>query len=94
MADNCTTVKTLHEALDLVKDEEEVFIAGGGQVYREALPYSDKLYITVIDKIIYGDVYFPEINKNDFIVTYEQRIEGGIPYTYYTYDRIKNYKIC
>lgn len=89
VADNCMTVKSLLEAFDLVKGEEEVFIAGGGQVYKEALPYSDKIYITVIDKIIDGNVYFPQIDKEDFVKTYEQRIEGEIPYTYYTYERIR-----
>ncbi|PRR79858.1 dihydrofolate reductase [Clostridium vincentii] len=87
--DNCITVKSLLAAFDLVKGEEEVFIAGGGQVYKEALSYSDKIYITVIDKIIDGNVYFPQIDKDDFVKTYEERIEGEIPYIYYTYERIK-----
>ncbi|HEY5560372.1 MAG TPA: dihydrofolate reductase [Clostridiaceae bacterium] len=88
MADNCITVKSLIEAFELVKGEEEVFVVGGGQVYKEAMCYSDKIYITVIDKIIDGNVYFPEINKDDFVKTYEERIKGEIPYTYYTYERI------
>lgn len=90
VTDNCTTVKSLLEAFDLAKDEEEIFIAGGGQVYKEALPYADKIYITIIDKIVEGNVYFPEINKEDFIKTYEERIDGEIPYTYYTYERVRN----
>ena len=89
IADNCITVKSLIEAFELVKGEEEVFIAGGGQVYKEALCYADKIYITVIDKIIEGNVYFPEINKDDFAKTYEEEIEGEIPYTYYTFQRIR-----
>ena len=92
VADNCTTVKSLAEAFDLVKGEDEVFVAGGGQVYKEALPYSDKIYLTVIDKIIDGNVYFPQIDKNDFVKTYEKRIENEISYTYYTYERKRNYK--
>jgi len=91
--DNCMSVKSLIEALDLVKGEEEVFVAGGGQVYKEAFPYADKIYITIIDKIIEGNVYFPEINKYDFVKTYEERIEGEIPYTYYTYERIRKQAI-
>jgi len=90
VTDNCTTVKSLLEAFNLAKDEEEIFIAGGGQVYKEALPYADKIYITIIDKIVEGNVYFPEINKEDFIKTYEERIDGEIPYTYYTYERVRN----
>ena len=91
--DNCMSVKSLIEAFDLVKGEEEVFVAGGGQVYKEAFPYADKIYITIIDKIIEGNVYFPEINKYDFVKTYEERIEGEIPYTYYTYERIRKQTI-
>lgn len=74
VADNCTTVKSLAEAFDLVKGEGEVFVAGGGQVYKEALPYSDRIYLTVIDKIIDGNVYFPQIDKNDFVKIYEKKL--------------------
>ena len=88
VAENCMTVKSLIEAFDLVKGEDEVFIAGGGQVYKEALSYADKIYITVIDKIIEGNVYFSKIHMDDFVKTYEERIEEEIPYTYYTYERI------
>lgn len=88
-SENCITVKSLFEALDLVQDEDEVFVAGGGQVYTEAFPYADRIYITVIDKIIEGNVYFPEISDNDFVKKYEERIDGEIPYTYYTYERRK-----
>ncbi|MDP4089461.1 MAG: dihydrofolate reductase [Bacillota bacterium] len=86
-SENCTTVKSLFEAFNMTKDEDEVFVAGGGQVYKEAFPFADRLYVTVIDKIIDGDVYFPEITEKDFVKTYEQRIDGEIPYTYYTYER-------
>lgn len=87
VTDNCTTVKSLFEALELVKSEDEVFIAGGGQVYRDAMPYTNRIYITVIDRTIDGNVYFPEIYESDFTKTYEERIDGEIPYTYYTYER-------
>jgi dihydrofolate reductase (trimethoprim resistance protein) len=88
--ENCFTVKTLAEALELSKaaaEEEEVFIAGGGQLYRETLPIADRIYLTVIDIVIDGDVYFPIINKDEFVKTYEEKNEGEIPYTYYTYER-------
>jgi len=74
---------------NLVNDENEVFIAGGGQVYKDAFPYADRIYITVIDRIIDGNIYFPEICQDDFIKIYEELIDGEIPYTYYTYERRK-----
>lgn len=84
---NCITVKSLEEALELAESEKEIFIAGGGEIYRQALPMTDRIYITIIDKVIEGDVYFPKINEKEFVKTYEERIEGEIPYTYYTYER-------
>lgn len=86
--ENCITVKSLDQALEILKDEEEIFIAGGGRVYKDAFDYCKKIYLTVIDKEIEGDVFFPQINKEEFRKTYEKKIDGEIPYTYYTYERI------
>lgn len=48
--DNCITVSSLQQAFELTRDEDEVFVAGGGQVYQDALPYADRIYLTVIDR--------------------------------------------
>lgn len=86
-AENCMTVKSLREAYALLKDEAEIFIAGGGEIYKEALPLADKLYLTVVEQEIEGNIYFPVFDKEAFHLTYEQKMEGTIPYTYYTYER-------
>lgn len=86
-AENCMTVNSLEEAFELLKNEKEVFIAGGAQLYEEALPYTKYIYLTVIDKYFEGDAYFPSFNHDDFIITYEKRVEGPISYTYYTFER-------
>ena len=56
-------------------------------MYREALPYVDKMYITEIHKVIEGDTYFPEFNKDEWIREVEKEVDGEIPYTYVTYTR-------
>ncbi|GFZ84886.1 dihydrofolate reductase [Paenibacillus marchantiophytorum] len=84
---NCVTVKSLEQALELLKDEDEIFIAGGGEIYREALPLADKLYLTEVEKEIAGNIYFPAFDKESFQLTYKQPVNGTIPYTYYTYER-------
>ncbi|MET1249945.1 dihydrofolate reductase [Sporolactobacillus sp. STCC-11] len=89
---NCKTVKSLKEALELTEKEDEVFIAGGGQIYMLALPYADRIYLTIIDKIVEGNVFFPEVNLQEFKKVYEERVQAEISYTYYTYDRMKNSK--
>lgn len=84
----CTTVTSLEEALQIARNEEEVFVAGGGQLYAEALPYADKIYLTIIDHEFEGNIYFPELDWKQYNVTYEQRVEGSaFPYTYYTLER-------
>lgn len=43
---------------------EEVFVIGGGELYKQAILRADKLFITIIDTEINGDTFFPEIDKS------------------------------
>ena len=63
-AENCTTISNLDEYLKQVK--EDLYIAGGAGVYKTALPYTDVIYLTIVNVETDGDVYFPEINKDDW----------------------------
>ncbi|NFI05879.1 dihydrofolate reductase [Clostridium botulinum] len=54
--------------------DDEVFIIGGGEIYKQLLPYSNKLYLTKINKDFDGDTYFPQINYNDFKIDYESYV--------------------
>ncbi len=45
---------------------EEVFVIGGGQVYSMFLKDADKLYLTEVDAEIDGDVFFPEVNFDEW----------------------------
>jgi dihydrofolate reductase len=45
---------------------KEAFIIGGGQIYTEALPIANNIYLTSVDAIIEGDTFFPSINKNEW----------------------------
>lgn len=60
-AEGATVAHSLEEALTKAKelDPEEVFVIGGAQVYEQALPYTDRLYLTLIDDEKAGDAYFP-----------------------------------
>ena len=57
--DNVDTYKSLEDALKSV-DEEEVFIIGGGVLYRQTINLADRLIITEIKKEYEGDTFFPE----------------------------------
>ena len=70
-------------------DENEAFICGGGQLYHEALPMADRIYLTVIPRDIPGDTYFPEIAESEFALTKSELIDGVEPYDFNIYERIK-----
>jgi len=57
-------VHSLREAMDLLKGETEVFIAGGGEIYRRALDLADRIYLTLIHAEIEGDTWFPEFDES------------------------------
>ncbi|MCM3169077.1 dihydrofolate reductase [Peribacillus frigoritolerans] len=46
--------------------EEEVFVIGGAEIFKEILPFTDRLYITEIHEIFEGDTFFPEIDENEW----------------------------
>ena len=50
------------KVLDFTKDEDEVFIIGGQDIYSQTIDKVNKLYLTTIDANIEGDKYFPEID--------------------------------
>ena len=62
--DGCLVANSLEQAVELSKEEEEVFIIGGAQIYNYALEnnLADKLDITVVHEDFEADVFFPEID--------------------------------
>lgn len=61
--ERCEMASSLEEAIALCGHEKEVFIIGGGSVYKQALDIADKLYLTRIHTIFDGaDVFLPEID--------------------------------
>ena len=55
----------LQEALDhaAVEDQEEIFIIGGAFIYKEMLPYADRLYLTLVPGTYQADTYFPDYSE-------------------------------
>ncbi len=87
-AAGCSVVHDLPNALSSCPpDETEAFICGGGQLYHEALPLADRIYLTVIHREIPGDTYFPDIPSKEFRVKESKTIQGVEPYSFYIYER-------
>jgi dihydrofolate reductase len=56
----CSVVHSLDEAFSVAGEVDEIIIIGGATLYQEAIPFVQRMYITVIDCEIDGDVYFPD----------------------------------
>lgn len=57
---------SIDDALKLVHDDDEVFIIGGGSIYEQFLPKTDRLYLTRLDKEFEADTFFPYINFEEW----------------------------
>lgn len=66
-AEGVTVFHSIQEALDTCMEEDEVFIIGGGMIYKESLSLANKLYITrVHTHIAQGTAFFPEIDPEQW----------------------------
>lgn len=62
----CRTAESLEEALDMAAGEPEIFIAGGSRVYEEGLRYADRIHLTVVQRHVEGDAFFPDFSGYEF----------------------------
>ena len=67
---------------------KEIFIIGGAEIYQQALPYADKIYLSRVEAKVDGaDAFFPEIDRDEFKLVYNlthcSKPESGIPRWHY-----------
>lgn len=65
-AEGSETASSWEEAMRLLKNESEVFILGGAQIYRLALPFARTIYLTLVETDIEGDATFPEFDETSW----------------------------
>ncbi|WP_028399654.1 dihydrofolate reductase [Ectobacillus panaciterrae] len=85
-AEGCTVVHSISELLErFASTAEEVFVIGGAELFQEALPAAERLYITYIEELFTGDTWFPEISEAEWQeVSREQGVQDEKnPYEYY-----------
>jgi len=86
---DATVVHSIEEAISTAKAflPDEVFIVGGGEIYRQTLSIADRIYLTLIDVEVEGDAFYPEIDFNDYNTVSEikKKSDRKNPYnhTYY-----------
>jgi len=85
VADGCTVLYSIEEAIDFAKgtDEEEIFFIGGASIYAQSIKYADKLYLTLMDKTWPADTFFPEYDQFKNIVSQsEEQEHEGLKFKY------------
>jgi dihydrofolate reductase len=82
-------VTSFEDAVKLAGDAE-VMVIGGAQIFAEALPHTDRLIVTEIDKVFNCDTFFPEIDRQQWEETARERHhsdENECDYAFVTYQK-------
>lgn len=83
-------VHSIDEALALFANtDEEVFVIGGAEIYKQSLPFADKLYITEVEKEFDADAFFPAFDKAHWALSSRDSRPADeqheVPYAFVTY---------
>ena len=82
---------SLDEAIARCRNEEEIFVIGGGELYRETLPRADRIYLTTVEAEPPGDTFMPEIDWSAWRETSAESFgtdeKHAYPYRFAVYDR-------
>jgi len=70
--ENCIVVPSLEEALKVCPKNEDIYIIGGGEIYKQSIDFADKLEITLVDNDFEADTFFPEIDENKWKLDFEE----------------------
>ncbi len=90
-AEDAMTATSLPEAIAMAGDDEEIYIIGGGEIYRQAIGIADRLDITLIHAAADADTFFPEIDQETWrqadISPVMTDPKSGVEYQFVTYLR-------
>ncbi len=78
--EGCLVAHSIEEAVKMFPSDEEVFIIGGAQIYKQALPLVDKMYLTIVHKEFAGDTSFPKFDMSEWQEVAREEFERGEEY--------------
>jgi len=82
VAAGCDVVTSPGQALEIAGDVEEVMVIGGGNIYEQFLPMTDRIYLTRVDAHIDGDTWFPALDPGEWQVVDSEAFPTGDDRTY------------
>jgi len=71
--EGCIVVHSLQEAIDACAGDEQPFVVGGAELYAQALPLTQMLYVTEIQREVAGDAHFPEFDRGEWVEEARER---------------------
>src|SRR5690606_5517942 len=84
---------SVQEVQNYCRDEREIFIIGGAEIYKQTLPLADKVLLTRVHTTINGDAYFPELLEHEWNLVsaekHEKDEKHAFDYTFELYERAK-----
>ena len=90
--DGVIVVRDVEEAVSKISEEDELMVIGGSSVYELLLPKANRMYLTHVDGEFEGDVWFPEFDEKQWIVTNSVSLNPDEKNSYschfVTYDRV------
>ena len=81
---------SIENALKIAKEKEqngEIFVIGGGEIYKQALPFVDRLYLTIVDDEPVADTFFPDYSVFKKEIFKEEHPESTPTFTYLTLEK-------
>jgi dihydrofolate reductase len=89
--ERAVVVHSLEQALEIVKRDDEAFIIGGGEIYRQGIKKANKIELTRVHGEFEADTFFPEIDENEWELVAEEYHPSDekhkYAFTYLTYQR-------
>ncbi len=89
--EGCLVARSLQEAIAACRGDDEIFVVGGAELYAQALPFADTLYLTEIRQDVAGDAHFPAFDRATWTETSReqcsQREPQQLDYDFVTYTR-------
>ncbi len=83
---------SLENAINACKTEDEYFVIGGGEIYRQALTKADQIYLTKVDVTLNADTYFPDLEASKWKVEWKQKHQKDEKHAYdYTFLILKKH---
>jgi len=92
-APGCVVVSSIIDAFNYAREsgETEAFVVGGGEIYQATIAETDRIYLTIIDTELEGDVYYPDLHMEEWGVVSEEKHRADeknkYDFTYFVFER-------